>query len=275
VVGWALYESMQRFVAPSAPAPAATLWVLGLAAISVLLTKTLSGRAAFLHVGAMLGTIMAGNVFFTIIPSQRELVSSVAKGGVADPVVSARAKRVSIHNNYFTFPVIALMVSNHFPAIYGNRWNWVLMFVIIAAGAMVRHILNIRFTFAAWQSALGATIVGTTAVLFLLMRAPTVPLGDGPGGLADGTSAVTFADVRHVIDRRCAVCHSARPTDLTFGAAPAGVMFDTPEQIAARAERIRERAVATRTMPPSNKTGITDAERMLLGRWVAEGALVR
>ena len=275
VVGWALYESMQRFVAPSAPVPAALLWVLGLAAISVLLTKTLSGRAAFLHVGAMLGTIMAGNVIFTIIPSQRELVSSVAKGGVADPVVSARAKRVSIHNNYFTFPVIALMVSNHFPAIYGNRWNWLLMFVIIAGGAMVRHILNIRFTFAAWQSALGATIVGTTAVLFLLMRTPAVPLGDGATRTSAGNSAVTFADVRHVIDRRCAVCHSSRPTDLTFGAAPAGVMFDTPEQIATRADRIRERAVTTRTMPPANRTGITDDERVLLGRWVASGALYR
>jgi len=93
--------------------------------------------------------------------------------------------------------------------------------------------------------------------------------------MPDGNAAVTFADVRHVIARRCAVCHSSRPTDLTFGAAPAGVMFDTPEQIATRAERIRERAVTTRTMPPANRTGITDAERVLLGRWVASGALYR
>ena len=278
VVGWALYESMQRFVAPTAPVPAAVLWVSGLAAISVLLTRLLSGRAAFLHVGAMLGTIMAANVFFTIIPSQRALVSSVARGGRADPVVSARAKRVSIHNNYFTFPVIALMVSNHFPAIYGNRWNWLLMFVLIGGGAMVRHILNVRFTFAAWQSVLAATLVATAAGLFVLMRVPA-PMSSGAAsgvGVVDANSTITFADVRHVIDRRCAVCHSARPTDVTFGtAAPAGVMFDTPEQIAARAARIRERAVTTRTMPPANRTGITDAERVLLGRWVDEGAVVR
>jgi uncharacterized membrane protein len=271
VAGWALYESMQRYVAPRVPALAAGVWVLGLVAIGVALTRCLSGRAAFLHVGAMLGTIMAGNVFFTIIPSQRELVSAVASGGVADPVVSARAKRVSIHNNYFTFPVIALMVSNHFPAIYGHRWNWLLMLVIIAGGKMVRHILNVRFTFAGWRPALGATMVGTTAVLWILMKVPGGSAA-AQSAAADGSGEVTFANVRHVIDRRCAVCHSARPTDVTFGAAPAGVAFDTPEQIVARAARIRERAVATRTMPPANRTGISEAERALLGRWVDQGA---
>jgi uncharacterized membrane protein len=275
--GWALYESMQRFVASRWPALGATIWVVGLAAISILLTRVLSGRAAFLHVGAMLGTIMAGNVRFTIIPSQRELVSSVASGGEADPVVSARAKRVSIHNNYFTFPVIALMVSNHFPAIYGHRWNWLLMFVIIASGALVRHIMNVRFTFQGWRPALGATILATAAVLFFLLRVgPSASTNAVLAGVSDGSSVgpVTFADVRHIIDRRCAVCHSARPTDLTFGAAPAGVMFDTPEQIAARAARIRERAVATKTMPPANRTGITDGERAVLGRWVDQGSII-
>ena len=124
VVGWALYESMQRLVAPRAPAVAAAVWIVGLTAIAIALTQVLSGRAAFLHVGAMLGTIMAGNVAMTIVPSQRQLVASVAEGRGADAAVSARAKRVSIHNNYFTFPVIALMVSNHFPTVYGHRWNW-------------------------------------------------------------------------------------------------------------------------------------------------------
>ena len=276
VLGWALYESMQRFVAPKWPASAATVWVVGLAALAIAMTRLLSGRAAFLHVGAMLGTIMAGNVFFTIIPSQRELVRSVAGGGQADPVVSARAKRVSIHNNYFTFPVIALMVSNHFPAIYAHRWNWVLLFVIVAGGVLVRHILNVRFTMVTWKPALAATIVGTMALLFVLLRVPaSASAGDVPSRAEGIPTTVTFAEVRHVIDRRCAVCHSSRPTDLTFGAAPAGVMFDTPEQIVARAARIRERAVATRTMPPANRTGITDRERALLGQWVDRGAMAR
>jgi len=113
--GLVAYEAMQRWVAPSHPVAATTVWLAGLTAIAIALTRLLSGRAAFLHVGAMLGTIMAANVFLTIIPSQHELVRSVVEGGAGDPSISARAKRVSIHNNYFTFPVIVLMVSSHFP----------------------------------------------------------------------------------------------------------------------------------------------------------------
>jgi len=268
-IGWMLYESMQRFVAPSAPAAALTIWLIGLIAIAFELTRLLSGRAAFLHVGAMLGTIMAGNVFFTIVPSQRGLVASVEQHGAADAAISARAKRVSIHNNYFTFPVIVLMVSNHFASIYGSRWNWALLFVLIAAGAAVRHVLNVRFAFSAWRPTLAATIVAGVAAIFALTAASN--RGSEPA-TSITTGAVTFDDARHVIDRRCAACHSAQPSDSTFGAGPAGVMFDTPEQIVARAARIRERAVVTRTMPPGNKTHITDAERAVLAAWIAQGA---
>lgn len=268
VGGWALYESMQRFVAPRAPAIAQGLWLAGLTAIGISLTQLLSGRAAFLHAGAMLGTIMAGNVVMTIVPSQRELVASVGGRG-ADPAISARAKRVSIHNNYFTFPVIALMVSNHFPMVYGQRWSWAILLVIVASGALVRHLLNIRFTFAAWKPALAATIVVSAGTLYGLAgagRRPPLPVP------AEASATATFADARHVIDRRCAVCHSAQPVDSTFGAAPAGVTFDTPDQIVARAQRIQERAVVTRTMPPGNKTNISDAERAILAAWIAAGA---
>jgi uncharacterized membrane protein len=277
VSGWALYEFVQRVVGPRNAAVAAAIWLIGFVAISVGLTRLLSGRAAFLHVGALLATIMAGNVFFTIVPSQRELVASVGSPSGADSAVSARAKRVSIYNNYFTFPVIALMVSNHFPAIYGHRWNWLLLFVITASGAAVRHVLNIRFSFQQWKPVLVGTIAASVIVLFALL---SIPAGSNNAATANGDTAtagrmVTFDEARHVIDRRCAACHSAQPSDLTFGAAPAGVMFDTPEQIVARAPRIRERAVVTRTMPPGNKTHITDDERAIIGRWVELGANLR
>ena len=265
VGGWALYEGMLRFVAPRAPVLAASVWLAGLTAISIALCAVLSGRAAFLHVGAMLGTIMAGNVFFTIVPSQHLLVASVSGGG-GDPAISARAKRVSIHNNYFTFPVIALMVSNHFPTIYGNQLNWLLLLVIVAGGALVRHVLNIRFTWPAWRPALATTMVATVAAIYAILAIPPAT-----PALAPTTGTVTFADARHVIDRRCSVCHSMQPVDSTFGPAPAGVAFDTPDQIVARAARINERAVVTKTMPPGNKTHITDAERSILARWVAAG----
>jgi uncharacterized membrane protein len=273
--GWALYESMQRVVAPRAPRVALAIWITSLAAIAVALTQLLSGRAAFLHVGAMLGTIMAANVANTIVPSQRQLVASVTGGRGADPAVSARAKRVSIHNNYLTFPVIVLMLISHFPGIYGSTFNWLLLLVLVAAGAAVRHILNIRYTFSAWQPVLAATMVVSVLVLIVVLRLGLVMEAVGDSVSFEPTTPVTFAQVHRIIDRRCAACHSAAPSDLSFGVAPGGVKFDTPEQILAHVARIRERAVVTRTMPPANKTNITDLERAMLGRWIAQGATTR
>lgn len=276
VVGWALYESMNRFVSPRLPKLAAAIWMTGLTAIAIALTQLLSGRAAFLNVGAMLGTIMAANVFLTIMPSQRELVASV-KGGEGrggDPVVSARAKRVSIHNNYFTFPVIVLMVSNHFASLYGNRYNWLILLILVAAGTAIRHVMNIRFSYRYWKPALGTAALVSVLLLYGTIRlgnSPNFTFGPGPSSRQPPSTvvltAVSFSEVRHVIDRRCAVCHSANPVDMTYGGPPLGVKFDTPEEIMARKERIYQRAVLTRTMPPGNKTRITEAERAVLEAW--------
>lgn len=272
--GWLLYECIQRLIAPRAPAAAIALWMVGLTAIAVALTQLLDGRAAFLHVGAMLGTIMAGNVFFTIVPSQRALVASVSGAGgpgapLAAAALSARAKRVSIHNNYFVFPVIALMISGHFPSLYGHPHRTLLLLMLIAGGASVRHVLNLRFTNPAWRPMLASAILITVIALFALPRTGSSPT---LATVAAASGPVAFADARHVIDRRCATCHSAQPSDMTFGTAPAGVMFDTPAQISAHVTRVRERAVVTRTMPPGNKTNMTAAERALIDRWIAEGA---
>lgn len=264
VAGWILYELTQRIVAARAPAAAAAIWLAGFIVISITLTWFLDGRAAFIHVGAMLGTIMAGNVALTIVPSQRELVASVAEGRGADPIVSARAKRVSVFNNYFTFPVVVLMVSSHFPSVYGHRWNWLLLLLLVATGVAVRHVLNIRWTLPQWKPVLAAVIGTSLLLLFLVMKSGT----ERPAVAATFVGPVTFEDARHVIDRRCAVCHSERPTDLSFGIAPGGVMFDTRSQIEAHAARILVRAVVSRTMPPANRTGITDAERSVLAGWV-------
>jgi uncharacterized membrane protein len=270
LTGWALYEVMQRLVAPHVPTLATIVWGVGLVAISIALTQLLSGRAAFLHVGAMLGTIMAGNVAMTIVPSQRELEASVAegRGAAASAELSARAKRVSIHNNYFTFPVIVLMVSNHFPSVYGHSLNWLLLLVLCVAGAAVRHVLNLRWTYGQWKPALAGVIAASVGILYVLMHVTFTPTSKVA---APSTGLVSFADARHVIDRRCVVCHSSNPSDLTFGRAPGGVAFDTPDQIVARAARIQERAIVTRTMPPANKTNITDGERAILARWIAQG----
>jgi uncharacterized membrane protein len=268
--GWVMYEIANRWIAPHLPRTALALWLAQLVIGSYALSRLLDGRAAYLHVGAMLGTIMAGNVFFTIIPSQRHLVRSVEHGEQAKAIAdSARAKRVSIHNNYFTFPVLALMISYQFPSMYGAYDRWSVMLFLVAGTALVRHILNVRYTLRYWPALLGATAVATLMLIHMWQHQQPATRGPHP---AAAETAVTFADARHVIDRRCAACHSATPTDLTFGAAPGGVTFDTPEQIAARVARINERAEVTRTMPPANKTHITDEERDLLRRWIAAGA---
>ena len=158
---------------------------------------------------------------------------------------------------------------NHFSSIYGSRFNWLLLLVIIAAGAAVRYVLNLRFTRTDWKPALAATIGMSVAAIYGILA---VPRAARQPAVASAPATVTFADARHVIDRRCSVCHSTQPVDSTFGPAPAGVAFDTPEQIVARAARISERAVVTETMPPGNKTHITEAERAILAMWIAQGA---
>ena len=246
--------------------------VLGLAlvlAVAYGLTHVFSGRAAFLHVGAMLGTLMAGNVFRVIMPSQRVLVAAVEEGRRPDPAPSLRAKERSIHNNYMTLPVIVLMLSAHFPGLYSNRLSWLVLGVLVLSGAAVRHILNVRFTFPQWKPALAATMAAAVAALYLLTARPAATRSVA---VHDGGERVTFAQANAVIQKRCAVCHSADAADRTFGPAPAGVAFDTPEQIRARIDRIRARAVEKQTMPPANKTFVTPEERALLGRWIAEGA---
>jgi uncharacterized membrane protein len=275
VSGWLLYDTLWRTVAPKAPALAGALSIVGLVSIVIALTSLLSGRAAFLHVGAMLGTIMAANVWSVIMPSQDVLVAAVREGRPPDPAVAADAKTRSIHNNYLTFPVVVLMVSSHFPSLYGQRWSWLILLVLIAVGAAVRHVMNVRFTYRRWIPALAGTVVTGSLMLYLL-----VAYG---GGRAAGSTTValaaadnvTFAEVRTIIDRRCAACHSRQPSDESFGIAPGGVAFDTPGEIAASAARIRERAVVTQTMPPGNKTRMTERERAVLARWLERGAATR
>jgi uncharacterized membrane protein len=272
LLGVGAYELTQRLVAPRAPVLANATLLAAFVVIVYALTHLLSGRAAFLHVGALLASIMAGNVAMTIVPSQRELVKSVAGAGRADPAIAARAKRVSINNNYITFPVIALMVSAHFPSVYSHRWSWLLLLLIVATGAGGRHFMNVRFTTPWWRRALFGTVVVSTAVLYLLLTMS--PNASRQSTAADVPAVVTFADARHVIDRRCGACHSLQPSDSSFGAAPAGIAFDLPSQIQSYAARIHERAVVTRTMPPANRTHITERERAILGRWVEQGARV-
>jgi uncharacterized membrane protein len=269
VGGWLVYDLVWRFVAPRSAAVAGALSIVALAGIVYLLTSMLSGRAAFLHAGALMATIMAGNVALTIMPSQRVLVDAVTAGRPPDPVVAQAAKTRSIHNNYLTFPVIVLMLSNHFPAVYGHSASWLMLLALIAVGAAVRHILNIRYTFSAWVPTLGLTIAAGFVALVIMGRPRPSSSGElNPAAAGDLPAQVSSADARSIIDRRCTACHSATPSIADFGPAPGGVSFDDPSRIEALAERIRVRAIDTRTMPLGNRTNMTDRERALLARWL-------
>jgi uncharacterized membrane protein len=268
VGGWLVYHYGLAKLLARAGGMAALLGLVLVLGVSYGLTHVFSGRAAFLHVGAMLGTLMAGNVFRVIMPAQRVLVAAVEQGGTPDPAPAKRAKERSIHNNYMTFPVIVLMLSSHFPGLYSNGLSWLVLGVLVLAGASVRHILNVRFTFARWKPALAVTMAASVLALYALSARPAATRAQ-PGSGAGGP--VTFAQANAVIQKRCAVCHSADAADRTFGPAPGGVAFDTPAQIRARIDRIRARAVETQTMPPANKTFMTEEERALLGRWIDQG----
>ena len=278
VVGFVLYELIWRKLGPRWPRVALGASLILLADIVVGATYFFSGRAALIHVGAMLGTIMAGNVAFTIMPSQHELVNALRDGREPSQAIADRAKTRSIHNNYITFPVLALMLSAHFPSLYaGTPRNSALgVLAILAGGALVRHILNIRFHRKGWEWRLASVLAATAVALAAFMKAgPFAPSMSAATDSVAVPDVVSWADARRIIDRRCAACHSQTPSDVSLGPIPGGVAMDTPEQIALLAPRINERAVVQRTMPPANKTMMTALERAMLAKWVSLGAPIK
>jgi uncharacterized membrane protein len=269
VGGWFVYDFLwsSGFSRRQAPVAAAISLIL-LVAVSYLMCRLLSGRAAFMHVGSLLGTIMVANVWIRILPAQQEMLDATRAGRPADFTLGERAKVRSVHNSYMTFPLLFIMLSNHFPAIYANPRNWLVLLLLFVAGAAVRHAMIGRGTRAAW--ALLPAGLALAGAMFL-----STAKGAAARSAASAGSVPAFVAVRAVITQRCQPCHSQYQTDSSFGFAPGGVMFDTPESIARLAERIRIRAVETKTMPLANKTGMTDEERALLARWISGGAPLR
>jgi uncharacterized membrane protein len=266
VVGWVVYDGLWRSGMRTRPLAGAVIsWsLLALAAYAA--TRLFGGRAAFLHVGALLGTLMAANVWVHILPPQWKMLRAARRGEPVDHALGVHAKTRSTHNTYMTFPAIFLMLSNHFPALYGGPRNWLVLALLVALGAAVRHVM-----LAGGRERAGAAAAAAAAAAGLLLAAP-VP---APQPAAPEAAAPAFAEVRAVMARRCAACHSETPTDPEFPAAAGGVRFDTPRQIRAMAARIRVRAVEQRTMPLGNRTGMTEEERALLGRWIDAGAPLR
>ncbi len=272
IVGWAIYDWLWTSgLADDRPPVAITISAVLLFAIIFIASHLFSPRAAFLHVGAMLGTIMAANVWIHIILPQQKMVAAAREGREVDRSLGDYAKVRSTHNTYLTFPVIVLMLSNHAPALYATPWPWLVIGLLIVFGGSARHVMyaGVRQS----PGMLSATVASAVVLVLLAWPRPVAlpPLGGG----GPVQSAPAFAEVRAVIVRRCAACHSETPTEAIFTAPAGNVSFDTPRQIQARAARIKARAVEQRTMPLANKTGMSDEERAILGRWVDAGAPLR
>lgn len=241
------------------------LAVLGLGLITGLayfLTQTFGSRAAYIHIGAMMGTMMAANVFFVIIPNQRIMVDAMQRGEEPDTTLGDAGALRSLHNNYFTLPVLFIMVSNHFPMTYGHEYNWAILAGIAIIGGVAKHHFNLQDKGKGKVWMLPAAALALLALAFVSRPAPGPSLGKD----------VSFSQVQGIIEARCQTCHSANPTLPGLQTAPQGVIYDTPEDIRRMAPKIKAMAVDADTMPPGNLTQITPEERAILGAWVSQGA---
>jgi len=225
-----------------------------------------AGRAAFLLVGAMIATTMSGNVFFWIIPGQRKVVAAIQAGQPVDPVHGQRGKQRSVHNTYFTLPVVFTMISNHYGFIFGARHNWLVLVVLMLAGALIRmsfvlrHKALVEARPVPWRYAIAGTLV-LVATVALLMPAPQP-------AAAKAAPPPSFAEVQAIVTQRCVVCHNAT-------LANKNVRLDSAAEISAHSQQVYQQAVLLKLMPMSNATQMTDAERAALGRWYEAGAAAR
>jgi uncharacterized membrane protein len=260
VAAWLVYDGLCRVIPNDLIIGAALLVLVTLAAWGV--SHLFSGRAEYIQIGAMLGTIMAANVFFVIIPAHWDLIRAKEAGREPNAAAALEAKRRSVHNNYLTLPVVFTMISNHFPITYGHSYSWLILVCLLVIGAWVRHFFNVRHTgrTAWWVPVTAAAGIAAVAVAIR------------PGGSTGGT-AVPFTRAQAIVQERCVPCHSAHPTKVN--SAPMGLVFDTPRQIAAQARLIEQVAVNTKVMPLGNQTGMTQAERDTLGAWIRQGAKTR
>ncbi len=264
-VGWVVYDLLCKSWIGQETIRLAVVGFVLLVLATFGYTHMFSGRGAFIHVGALVGTIMVGNVFFIIIPNQKIVVRELLAGRTPDAKLGEQAKQRSIHNNYLTLPVVFVMLSNHYAFTYSTRWSWLVLAAVFIASFLVRHWFNVGHAGGKpdWRLWPAAAIPMLLAAALTIIGQPSVEAGSG---------TVAFAQVQHIIATRCAVCHAAKPTFDGIDEAPKGIMLDTAARIVALAPQINQQAVTTRVMPLNNLTEITEEERQMLAQWIAAGA---
>ena len=266
--GWIVYDLLCK--SPLGKNDAALGIVLFLLTIAAAwgLCQIFSGRGAYIHFGGMLGTIMVANVFFVIIPGQKELVRAKFEEREPDPVHGLRGKQRSVHNTYFTLPVLFTMISSHYAMTYGHPRNWVILAAISFGGAAI------RVYFVARHKGRASPLPAVAGVAALAIVAFAIAPASRGNVSKTATPAEEFNKVSMIVQSRCAACHAQSPTQPGFAAAPKGVMLDTPDRIAAQAMQINQQ-VSSRVMPLANLTGMTDAERETVAQWFADGAKMK
>jgi uncharacterized membrane protein len=220
-----------------------------------------SARGAYIHVGAVLGTIMAGNVFLGIMPAQRALVEAVQRGESPDPKYGAFAKLRSTHNNYFTLPLIFIMISNHYPMTYGHEQGWLVLVAIGVISAYARHFFNLKN-----QGISKPSILVISALMLAALAAAMVP---AKIEVKKGEAVLTDTQAMVIVGQRCTSCHAVSPTNAGFASAPAGIVLESAEQALAMKDKMIP-ALQTGYMPLGNLTKMTDQERLQLMVWLSK-----
>jgi uncharacterized membrane protein len=259
VLGWLVYDLLCRSPVGSSNLALGIFWFACLLFAANLLDSLFSARAAYLHVGAIIGTVMVANVFFIIIPNQRKVVADLIAGRTPDPALGAAAKQRSLHNNYMTLPVLFIMISSHYPMTYGAERPWAVLALLALTGVAVRHVFNLRGR--------GRPTGRAIALAAALALASVSYVGWEKGGrtAAGPAQHVTYAEIAPILTVHCAGCHNVESP-------PRGVTLDTFEHVSAVSARIKAVAVDTQVMPLGNVTRMTPAERQRLGAWIAAGS---
>ncbi len=265
-LGWVGYDRLCRSPLKDRPALMFALLFAAIVAVAWALGPVFSGRAAFVQTGAMIATLMTGNVFLVIIPNQKLVVADLKAGRSPDPELGEIAKLRSTHNNYLTLPVIFLMISNHYPMAFGHEWSWAIVALVLAMGAIVRNWFN-RYEAGAsgvavqWQWPLSGAIAAGLIALS----------GWQPSGQAAVGERVTTAEAMAIVEARCTACHAAAPAHEGFDAPPGGVALETAADLRTHARTVLAQTVLTEAMPLGNATGMTGEERARLGAWIRAG----
>ncbi len=254
VVSWIVYDQLCKSAIARQPMLLAAVIGVLLVLLSWGLSLVFGGRGAFIHVGSAIGTIMVANVFFVIIPNQHDLVNAMKENRLPDGEKGKAGLLRSRHNNYLTLPVLFIMISNHYPSTYAHEWNWVILALIMAAGAAIRHYFNIRHLpqRKVWILPVGAALM----VLAFLLTMPE------QRERADEITQepVAYAEIRPVLEQRCMVCHAET-------AAQGGIRLEDEADVRRLSARIHDAVVRSDSMPPGNATGMTEEERELIDAW--------